>query len=73
MTAPSLREQTKALPDTADERIVCLVHAMLEADAEEDVWDAVPDNVQAELEESIAQAHRGEVFMHVGAKACHPQ
>lgn len=75
MTAQTLREQTKALLDTADERIVRLVHAMLQADAEEesDWWEALPIEARAGVEAAIAEADCDEVISHAELKARYPQ
>jgi len=119
-----LRKETKKYIDHADERVVRLVCAMLEADAENenasyqltpeqekmledrmkkakkgltkfstweevekritsraknnedqdaDWWDDMPQNIKADVKESLAQAARGEVMTHEQVKKKHPQ
>ena len=59
--------------DHADERVVKMMYAMLEKDAETDWYDEMPDEIKAELEESIAQADRGQVMIHAQVKQKYPQ
>jgi len=59
-----LRNEVKRFVDHADERVVKMMYAMLETADESDLWDEMPDEIKAELEESIDQADRGELMTH---------
>lgn len=59
-----MRKEVKKYIDTADEKIVKMVHAMLEVDAEADWWDSMPDDVKADIDEAIKQADKGELIPH---------
>ncbi len=60
----AMREKVKDYIDTADEKVVKTVHAMLEADGANDWWNELPDNVKDEVEEAMQQADRGEGIPH---------
>ena len=59
-----MRKEVKQYIDSADEKVVKMVHAMLEVDAENDWWDEMPDNVKADVEAALAEADRGELIPH---------
>ncbi len=54
-TVDQMRSEVKKYIDTADEKVVRMVHAMLEVDAEAGWWDAMPDEVRQDLELSTKQ------------------
>lgn len=56
---PTLRKAVKKYIETADERVVKMVHAMLEADSKTDFWDELPATVQADVHAAIEQADKG--------------
>lgn len=56
---PMLRKAVKKYIETADERVVKMVHAMLEADQKADFWDELPEAVQADVHVAIQQADSG--------------
>ena len=68
-----MRNEVKKYIDSADEKVVKMVHAMLEVDAEADWWDAMPDNVKADVETAIKQADKGELISHEEVKKRYPQ
>jgi hypothetical protein len=68
-----MRSEVKKYIDTADEKVVKMMHAMLEVDAEADWWDAMPDEVRQEIELSMKQADKGEVLTHEQVKKKYPQ
>jgi predicted transcriptional regulator len=68
-----MRNEVKKYIDNADEKVVKMVHAMLEVDAEADWWDAMPDNVKADVETAIKQADKGELISHEEVKKRYPQ
>ena len=63
-TVKAMREDVKKYIDTADEKVVKMVHAMLEVDAETDWWDSMPDNVRKDVEIALAESENGKVISH---------
>lgn len=68
-----MRSEVKKYIETADEKVVKMIHAMLEVDADADWWDAMPDEVQKDVELAIKQADGGEVLTHDEVKKKYPQ
>jgi uncharacterized protein HemY len=68
-----MRNEVKKYIDTADEKVVKMVHAMLEVDGAADWWDAMPDEVRRDLELSMKQADQGEVLTYDEVKAKYGQ
>lgn len=68
-----MRSEVKKYIDTADEKVVKMVHAMLEVDGEADWWDGMPDEVKRDVAISLKQADRGEVLTHAEVKAKYAQ
>jgi predicted transcriptional regulator len=68
-----MRNEVKKYIDTADEKVVKMMHAMLEVDAEAPWWDAMPDEVRQDVELSMKQADKGEVLTHEQVKKKYPQ
>lgn len=60
----ALRMQVQHYVEIADEKSLRRVKAMLEVDQEDDFWDALPDEVKADVEEAILQSERGEGRPH---------
>lgn len=63
-----LREEVKEYIQHADEKIVKMVHAMLETDVENDWWERMPDAVKADVEAAIKEADEGKLIPHEEAK-----
>ena len=63
-TVTSLRRDVKKYIETADERVVKMVHAMLEADNETDFWDELPAFVKADVKVAIKQSAQGKGKPH---------
>ncbi len=63
-TIEIMRKEVKEYIETADEKVVKMMHAMLEADAEDDWWNNMPDEIKTQVEEAIGQADRGEGIPH---------
>lgn len=59
-----MREEVKKYIETADEKVVKMMHAMLEVNADEDWWDTMPDNVKADVEAALSEADKGELIPH---------
>jgi hypothetical protein len=68
-----MRSEVKKYIDTADVKVVKMMHAMLEVDAEVDWWNAMPDEVRKDVEVSIMQADNGKVLTHEQVKEKYPQ
>ena len=59
-----MREEVKKYIETADEKVVKMMHAMLEVDADQDWWDTMPGNVKADVEAALSEAQKGNVIPH---------
>ncbi len=59
-----MKEQVKKYLDTADEKVVKMVHAMLEVDAQNDWWDDVSTEEKASIERGLKDAGAGRVTSH---------
>ncbi len=68
-----MRSEVKKYIVTADVKLVKMMHAMLEVDAEADWWKAMPDEVREDVEISLRQADNGEVLTHEQVKEKYPQ
>jgi predicted transcriptional regulator len=68
-----LRKEVKDYIDHADERMVRMMYAMLETDAEADWYDELPDEIKASLEDSMKQADAGQVITHDQMRKKYPQ
>lgn len=63
-----MRKDVKKYIDTADPKVVKMMHAMLEVDAEVGWWDEMPDNIKADVEEAIRQADNGKTISHADVR-----
>ena len=68
-----MRRDVKKYIDTADEKVVKMVHAMLEVDADADWWDTIPKELTNDIEIALRQADKGDVLSHEEVKKRHPQ
>ena len=68
-----MRSEVKKFIETADEKTVKMIHAMLEVEADVDWWDTMPDDIKQNVEEAIKQGERGEVLTHQEVKSKYPQ
>ncbi len=68
-----LREAVIEHIQNADEKVVKMVHAMLEVDAEEEPWDEMPDDVKADVEAALQESERGEGMSHQEVKKKYSQ
>jgi predicted transcriptional regulator len=62
-----IKKQVKKYLDTADEKIVKMVYAMLEVDAQKDWWDEVGDEAKASIERGLKDVEAGRVVLHKSA------
>jgi flavoprotein len=74
-TVKKMREEIKIYIDTADEKVVKMIHAMMEVAKEEDAdwWSEMPDEVKRDVEEAIGQSDRDEVMTHEEVRKKYPQ
>jgi hypothetical protein len=59
-----MKKQAKKYLDSADEKVVKMVYAMLEVDAQKDWWDDVSVEEQASIERGLKDADSGKVTSH---------
>ncbi len=59
-----MRQEVKKYIDTADEKVVKMMHAMLEVDADNDWWNTMPDKVRADVEVALSESENGQVVPH---------
>ena len=52
----TLRKDVKKYIETADGRVVKMVHAMLEADKQTDLWDELPTTVKADVKIALKRS-----------------
>ena len=63
-TIKAMRQEVKKYIDTADIKVVKMMHAMLEVDADNEWWDAVPDAVKEDIEVALEESKKGDVISH---------
>ncbi len=63
-SAKTMRHEVKKYIDTADIKVVKMMHAMLEVDADNDWWDTMPDKVRAGVEAALNESEKGQVTPH---------
>jgi hypothetical protein len=63
-TVATLRKDVKKYIETADNRVVKMVHAMLAADKETDFWDELPSIVKADVKSALKQSDEGKGKSH---------
>lgn len=59
-----MRQEVKRYIDTADVKVVKMLHAMLEVDAENDWWDTVPDKIKSDIDAALLESENGDVIPH---------
>ena len=68
----TLKKQVKKYIDTADEKVIKMVHAMLEVNAEKDWWDDLPEEVKVEIHEAQNELDKGKGLPHEKVKKLYP-
>jgi hypothetical protein len=63
-TKKILRQQVKKYVDTADVKVLRMLHAMLEVDAENDLWEVMPTNVKKSVVVALKQSDNKETIPH---------
>ncbi|MGV3768175.1 MAG: hypothetical protein ACO1NW_18735 [Chitinophagaceae bacterium] len=59
-----MRREVKKYIDTADEKVVKMMHAMLEVEQESDWWDDLSDEARASIDRGLKEAQAGKVTSH---------
>ena len=60
-----IRREVKMYIDTADMKVVKMVHAMLEVHADNEWWDTMPDKVKNDVETALNELEKGDLIPHV--------
>ena len=60
----TLRKEVKRYIDTADEKVVKMIHAMLEVEQESDWWDELSEEAKASIDQGLKDAQAGRVIPH---------
>ena len=68
-----LRSEVVKYIETADEKTVKMVHAMLEVDAGENWWDEMPDRKSRDVEAAMRESESGEGMSHEEVKKTYSQ
>jgi hypothetical protein len=63
-TVKTMRQQVKKYIDTADPKVVKMMHAMLEVDADNDWWDTMPENIKTDVKSALRESEKGQVIPH---------
>ncbi len=63
-TLKIMRQEVKKYIDTADAKVVKMMHAMLEVDADNDWWDAMPDDAKAGEDAALQKSEKGHAIPH---------
>ncbi len=65
MTADKImRQEVKKYIDGADLKVVKMLHAMLEVDADNDLWETMPNTIKADVEAALLESKNGETIPH---------
>jgi len=59
-----LRQEVKKYIDAADAKVVKMMHAMLEVDADSDWWETLPEDIKADVEAALSESEKGTVIPH---------
>ena len=59
-----LKKQAKKYIDTADEKVVKMIHAMLEVNAEKDWWDNVSESAKKSIKKGLKDTETSRVTFH---------
>jgi len=59
-----LRQEVKKYIETADAKVVRMMHAMLEVAAGSDWWDSLPDEIRKDAEAALSESEKGDIRSH---------
>ena len=68
-----IRAEVKEYIDHADERMVKIIHAMLEADQDQDWWDEISDEEKSSIDRGLRQLEQGKGIPHEEVVKRHPK
>jgi hypothetical protein len=57
-----MKQRVKKDMDTANVKVVKMVYAMLEVDADNDWWETMPNNIKADVEEALLESDKGQTI-----------
>jgi hypothetical protein len=60
----ALRKEVKRYIDTADVKVLKMIHAMLEVEQESDWWDELSEDAKSSINRGLKQAQAGELTAH---------
>lgn len=63
-TIKAMRQEVKKCIETADAKVVKMMHAMLEVDANSGWWDSLTDEIKTDVEAALVESEKGEVIPH---------
>lgn len=63
-TKKDIRKEVKEYIDQADDRLVKIIHAMLEADHDQDWWDEISDEEKTSIDRGLRQLEQGKGIPH---------
>jgi 3-mercaptopyruvate sulfurtransferase SseA len=63
-----MRQEVKKYIDTADVKVVKMMHAMLEIDADNGTWDSIPDAIKIDIDAALEESKKGIVTPHAEIK-----
>ena len=63
-TIKAMRQEVKRYIETADAKVVKMMHAMLEVDADSSWWESLPDEIKTDVEAALSESEKGEVTPH---------
>lgn len=72
-TIDLLRKQVKEYVDGADEVTVKMLHAMLQVQQQNDWFDALPGDVQFDIDVALKDLDEGKGISHEKVKEMYPQ
>ena len=64
LTKKDIRKEVKKYIDHADDRMVKIIYAMLEADQKGDWWDEIGDEERASIDKGLRQLKEGKGIPH---------
>jgi hypothetical protein len=67
-TEKLMRQEVKKYIDIADVKVLKMMHAMLEVNAENDWWDSMPNSIKKDVETALLQSKKGQVTPHQEVK-----
>ena len=63
-TIKAMRQEVKKYIETADAKVVKMMHAMLEVDADNSWWDSLPEEIRTDVEAALTESENEEVIPH---------